>query len=1146
MFTSNLSKQVKVPVPKVGIFKAERHISLGQLLVFMLVFAAIGGYIIYSSFASAPIVASLAADQMSLPAGATIYSDSTASTGQAVRFTADGTAGASVTIPSGSTVTSLTLLAESTQCHGWPTASLNVDGTATLPTTAISTTSWSSYAVNVNLTSGSHNISLVAGNIGSKGNCARTLTVDAIIFYGPVPTIADTTAPSVPNGLTSPSQTASSITLGWSASTDPDSAVAGYNIYRNGTKVGNSTATSYTDSGLTAGTNYTYTVSAYDSSSNTGAQSTALTVSTQVSTSSTNVAPTLTLNTTTNTISWSAQGAATGYQGATSNGPRTLTTRTTTYAELGNVTSWTPAAPPCGTTYYYGVASEGPAGTVGSTNEVAISGPACGTNTAPTLSLNAITHTITWSGQGTTTGYQGATSNGPRTLTTRTTTYAELGNVTSWTPQAACGQTLYYGLASEGTSGYVWSTNEVSITWPSCTDTTLPTVAISQPTSGATVSGTTPITANAGDNVAVAKVEFYVDGTLLSTVTSSPYTTSWNTTVVTNGSHTVMAKAYDTSNNTNSSSVTVTVSNTDTTPPTAPGNLTASVQNATQVTLSWTASTDPDSAVAGYRVERNGVVIATVTGTNYSDTTVSAGTTYNYNVLAYDPSNNVSSPSNTATVTTPTIADTTPPTTPGNLTASTSGAQVNLSWTASTDTGGSGLAGYKIYRNGVQIGTSTTTTYGDATVSSGNTYTYYIVAYDGANNVSPSSSQVSISVGNVSPTLTIDSNNVINWTAQAAATGYKGGTSNGPRTSTTRTTTYQELGNVTSWTPPTPPCGTTYYYGVASEGPSGNQWSTNEVAIKAPACSTTFGFGLSAGWGSTSASDMAGTFGYDRFDTSRLGGTELPSTYAASGVKVDVLIPGDTSGSYNTGGVSAINISNWTNSALSWYQQYCNTTECPMLEVLNEPGGSWFWGSNATSSSNAAAYDSLLISVYNAFHNTYGSSSPKILASYDGGSSGSLNWGQLMWQANSSIGNYIDGITMHPYGGTSNSTASAQGNRTNVSNAHNATSKPVYVTEVGWPTDCSSGCPTTTNDTGDSLQWNETQQAANVYNFIAWAKSTGYVNAVILFNYRDYGTINWYGLERWNEGGSTSNGSKKPAWTAASQANLGQTCTVCQ
>jgi len=104
---------------------------------------------------------------------------------------------------------------------------------------------------------------------------------------------------------------------------------------------------------------------------------------------------------------------------------------------------------------------------------------------------------------------------------------------------------------------------------PTPSDTTAPTVSITAPSNGATVSGSSvQINATASDNVGVTKVEFFIDGSLKSTDTSSPYSYTWNTTTSSNGSHTLQAKAYDAANNIGTSaSVSVTVSNVSTPPP---------------------------------------------------------------------------------------------------------------------------------------------------------------------------------------------------------------------------------------------------------------------------------------------------------------------------------------------------------------------------------------------------------------------------------------------------------------------------------------------------------------------------------------------------------------------------------------------------
>lgn len=100
----------------------------------------------------------------------------------------------------------------------------------------------------------------------------------------------------------------------------------------------------------------------------------------------------------------------------------------------------------------------------------------------------------------------------------------------------------------------------------STTDTTPPSVSLTAPSNGSTVSGTVNLTANASDNIGVAGVQFKVDGQNLgSEDTTSPYGVSWNSAGVANGTHTITAVARDAAGNTSSSNASVTVSNTTTT-----------------------------------------------------------------------------------------------------------------------------------------------------------------------------------------------------------------------------------------------------------------------------------------------------------------------------------------------------------------------------------------------------------------------------------------------------------------------------------------------------------------------------------------------------------------------------------------------------
>ncbi|HEY6265627.1 MAG TPA: fibronectin type III domain-containing protein [Candidatus Acidoferrum sp.] len=205
------------------------------------------------------------------------------------------------------------------------------------------------------------------------------------------------------------------------------------------------------------------------------------------------------------------------------------------------------------------------------------------------------------------------------------------------------------------------------------------------------------------------------------------------------------------------------------TPPTTPGNLTATAISSSQINLSWTASTDP-AGITGYIIElcqgtgctAFGRIAAPVgTATTYNDLGLSPSTTYSYRVWATDAAGNASGYSNIATATTPSTAPTF--TAPANLTATAaSNSQINLSWTPATETGGT-ISKYLIERctgttcsSFAQVGTSATITFADTSLLSSSSYTYRVRAADASNNFSGYSNSASATTA--SPTLTAPAN----------------------------------------------------------------------------------------------------------------------------------------------------------------------------------------------------------------------------------------------------------------------------------------------------------------------------------------------------------------------------------------------------
>ena len=188
----------------------------------------------------------------------------------------------------------------------------------------------------------------------------------------------------------------------------------------------------------------------------------------------------------------------------------------------------------------------------------------------------------------------------------------------------------------------------------------------------------------------------------------------------------------------------------DTQPPTAPGNLTATVTAATQIDLAWTIATD-NIAVTNYLVERcvgssyctDYVQIGTATGTSFANTGLAFGTRYRYRVRATDAAGNLGPYSGDVSAITP-VEDPEPPTAPSALEATAPpfvAGQINLAWTGSTDN--VGVASYRIERcvgagcgSFTEVATATGITFNDTGLAAGTSYSYRVRAVDANGNTS--------------------------------------------------------------------------------------------------------------------------------------------------------------------------------------------------------------------------------------------------------------------------------------------------------------------------------------------------------------------------------------------------------------------------
>ena len=253
----------------------------------------------------------------------------------------------------------------------------------------------------------------------------------------------------------------------------------------------------------------------------------------------------------------------------------------------------------------------------------------------------------------------------------------------------------------------------------------------------------------------------------------------------------------------------------------------------------------------------------------------------------------------------------------------------------------------------------------------------------------------------------------------------------------------------------------------------------------------------SGGWGGSSTfSDLAnGGIHYVRTSSEYAGYVEPEAS--AAGVHIASVIFGAE------GKIGALSPDGYAAEVEAYFRKY-GLAGGLTVEVLNEPGNGVFW----KDPTDYGAYAALAKAVHEALATLPVQSRPAELCSWDGGeASANPNkvWGEGIKAAGAL--SYCDGVTVHPYGGPHGGDGGALGGRSDIELAHSESGKPVYVTEIGWPTAVGQ------SPTGDSQQWTEAQQAANITGFTRWAAGTGYVPMVIYFNYVDYGSNDFYGIE---------------------------------
>ncbi len=556
---------------------------------------------------------------------------------------------------------------------------------------------------------------------------------------------ADVQAPSTPAGLGATAGT-NQVALSWSASTD-NVGVTGYRVYRSSgggayVQVAAPSGTSYTDSGLTNGTAYSYKVAAVDAAANVSPQSGAATA-TPADTQAPSVPAGLgaTAGDAQVSLSWSASTdnvGVTGYRVYRSSGGGAyvqIATPATAYYTDAGLTN--------GAAYSYKVAAVDASANVSAQSGAAGATPVAPPDTsAPSvpsgLSATAGTNQValSWTASSdnvAVTGYRVYRSSGGGA-------YAQVAapSGTSYTDAGLTNGTAYsYKVAA------VDAAANASAQSSAATATPADTQAPSTPAGLTATAGTNQVSLTwtaSTDNVAVTGYRVYRGGVLI----ASPATAYYTDTGLTNGtSYSYTVAAVDASANASGLSAGASATPADTQAPSVPSGLTATA-GTNQVALSWSASTD-NVAVTGYRVYRSSgggayAQVAAPSGSSYTDAGLTNGTAYSYKVSAIDGSANASAQSAAATAT---PADTQAPSVPTALAATAGAGQVSLTWTASTDN--VAVTGYRVYRSSgggayALVASPATPYYTDTGLTNGTAYSYKVAAVDGAANASAQSS----------------------------------------------------------------------------------------------------------------------------------------------------------------------------------------------------------------------------------------------------------------------------------------------------------------------------------------------------------------------------------------------------------------------
>jgi chitodextrinase len=341
----------------------------------------------------------------------------------------------------------------------------------------------------------------------------------------------DTQAPTVPGGLATTGSTATSVSVGWTASSD-NVGVSSYGAYRNGTSVGSATGTSYTYSGLACGTSYTLAVDAVDAAGNRSAKS-SITASTAACAVADTQAPSVPSGMTTSGIgqtsvklSWIPSTDNVGVAGYNlyRDGAKSSSTTSASYTFTGLA---------CGTTYTLALTAYDAAGNESdgryatTTETTSACSPAPGDTQAPTVpgglattGNTATSISVGWSAATDNvgvTGY-GVYRNGSSVSSTGSTSYTYSGLV--------CGTSYTLAVDAVDGAGNRSAKSSITASTAACAtgDTQAPTTPGSLTVTGASASTVSVSWTASLDNVGVTGYGAYLNGGTVGSSTGSSYT----------------------------------------------------------------------------------------------------------------------------------------------------------------------------------------------------------------------------------------------------------------------------------------------------------------------------------------------------------------------------------------------------------------------------------------------------------------------------------------------------------------------------------------------------------------------------------------------------------------------------------------------